>query len=210
LIDFLPFLKIFPVLLFALMSPGPSFVMISNLSLARGRSAGIECAAGLGTGDFIYAALSLLGLDFILTEIPEVMIAIRILGGLYLIYIGIAILRSTFRKKPETPSPSPDMPEKSRNAYLLGLLTGLTNPKVIIFYGSLLSVAMGAGSSAATKMAMAPFCGIICFAWYGFVAKILSVPKFRAQYQAWGQIIDRASGTILCLFGIALILSGKS
>lgn len=207
MIDFVPFLKILPVFIPALISPGPSFVMISNLALNKGRAKGIECAAGLGVGDAIYAALSILGLGFLFKQIPELMIVLKILGGLYLIYIGVLMWRFSFQKNsaPKTSKSAP--PIKQKNPFIRGVLTGLTNPKTMVFYGSIFTLALENQPSVSTQTMLPVLCGFTAFVWYGFVAATLSVPKIRKRYQHWSKVIDRSAGTILILFGLKLVLS---
>jgi threonine/homoserine/homoserine lactone efflux protein len=159
----------------------------------------------MGSSDFIYAALSLFGLGLLIQGAPKIMIAIQILGGLYLLYLGMQLWHSSFHKS--FSDASSEIPVENKNAFLLGLSTSLTNPKVIIFYGSILIVCAGSHSTLPTKIMIVPFCGLLSFIWYSFVGVALSMPTLRTQYQKCRNIIDRISGSIMGIFGIALILS---
>jgi threonine efflux protein len=209
--DFLPFLKVFPVLLLSLMSPEPNFIMISNLALAKGRASGIQCALGMATGDLIYSSLSLLGLGLLLQQDAQLMIVLKIVGGIYLGYLGFQILRLTFQRKPASSEAISQTPqEQARNPYLVGILTSTINPKVIIFYGSIFTLAILPDSNAVTKISLPLLCALTSFLWYGFVAVALSVRRLRSGYQKWAKTIDRGAGMILLLFGAKLIFSGRS
>jgi hypothetical protein len=71
-------------------SPGPSFVMAISSSRVRARSA----ALGMGVGGVIFAAGALLGLQGVLLAMPALYVGLKVLGGLYLCYLGYLIFRS--------------------------------------------------------------------------------------------------------------------
>src|SRR5262249_23139151 len=96
------------------------------------------------------------------------------------------------------------------NTWLLGLLTSLTNPKVIVFYASIFTLAIEQNTAFGAKLSLPFLCALTSLLWYGFVAVILSVPKFRMRYQKWGKALDRGMGIVLLIFGAKLVFSGKS
>jgi threonine/homoserine/homoserine lactone efflux protein len=204
---FLPFLKIFPVLLVALISPGPSFVLLSNLSLSRGRLAGLQCAAGYAVSDLIFSVLTLFGLGLLVTETPGVMGIIKYAGGLYLMFVGYQILRTTFHTHTATNHHAPTIPS-TKPFFILGLLTNLSNPKTIVFYASIFTYAIDTHTDALTKTLLSVYCCALSMLWYGFVAIVLSDLRLRARYLKRSHLINRGVGTILFLFGIKLVLSG--
>jgi threonine/homoserine/homoserine lactone efflux protein len=75
----------------AAVSPGPSFVLVVRLAMAQSRSDGIAAAIGIGIAGVILSILALFGLDAVLTNIPMLYTAIKVAGGLYLIFLGIRI-----------------------------------------------------------------------------------------------------------------------
>lgn len=209
MVDFLPFLKVLPIFFLALVSPGPDFMLVSSLSLSRGRFAGLMSAAGIGTGILVYAAASLWGLGFIFERTVWLMVAVKILGGLYLCYLGILLWRASFQKEERRPQ-AESMLEKRKNAYVTGLMTSFTNPKAMAFFASVFALALTAETNAPAKAVMAVLCGLTAFGWFGFVALALSTPRLRAQYQRWRRVLDRLAGSILMIFGLKLVFSGKS
>jgi threonine efflux protein len=104
MIDILPFLKIAPVFALGLVSPGPDFMLVSTLALSRGRMAGVQGAAGIATGILLYVGLSLLGLGVLFGQIAAWMIAVKIMGGLYLCWLGLQLWRSTFQTDKMAPA----------------------------------------------------------------------------------------------------------
>ena len=75
-------------------SPGPSFVMVARVAVASSRIRALATALGMGAGGAIFGAVALLGLQSVLLAVPALYAALRILGGLYLCYLGFLIFRS--------------------------------------------------------------------------------------------------------------------
>src|ERR687887_602325 len=85
---------VFAVFLPALILPGPDFVGVVRSSLTRGTTAGLLTTLGVTIGLGMYATLSLLGLSAVLVKYQWLTWAVRVLGGAYLVYLGIRLLRS--------------------------------------------------------------------------------------------------------------------
>src|SRR5690606_29807978 len=83
---------VFAVFIPALMLPGPDFIAVVRSSMTRGTVAGLWTTLGVSLCLGIYAALSLAGLSAILIEYQLLAWAVRILGGCYLIYLGLKLL----------------------------------------------------------------------------------------------------------------------
>jgi threonine efflux protein len=75
-------------------SPGPSFVMVARLAVATSRANGLGAAVGMGVGGAVFAVAALSGLQAVLLAVPSVYVALKLLGGLYLGYLGLRIFRS--------------------------------------------------------------------------------------------------------------------
>ena len=75
------------------MSPGPSFLMVARTAIARSRMDGLAAALGMGVGGVLLAAAALLGLQVVLIAVPWLYFVLKILGGAYLVFIGVMIWR---------------------------------------------------------------------------------------------------------------------
>jgi threonine efflux protein len=91
-------LQIAAVYFVALVSPGPNFFMITQLSLAGRRRLGAASALGVGMGSTVWATLAMLGFAAVLQKIDWVYNGIRIAGALYLVYFGFKLLRSGIQR----------------------------------------------------------------------------------------------------------------
>lgn len=116
------------------MTPGPGVFALISRSLQGGAMAGLALTVGLMTADILYLSAALAGLAFIARDFHTLFLAVRLIGGLYLIALGIRAWRS-----PATPMSEVGGVRRSPGRDLLaGFLTSASNPKVILFYLGLL------------------------------------------------------------------------
>src|ERR1700758_3578291 len=113
------------------LTPGPDTAYILGRSIAQGREAGIASALGICVGSIFHTCAAALGLSAILATSAFAFGTIKILGGAYLVFIGIKILLDRSRV--------PNLPTNFRRrtaiaAFRQGVLTNLLNPKVALFF----------------------------------------------------------------------------
>lgn len=83
----------------ALVTPGPDFFLVSQTAISRSRQQSMFVVAGITMGMMFWAMLAMLGLNIIFDKITWLRHVLLVLGGLYLCYLGIQMLRSAFAKK---------------------------------------------------------------------------------------------------------------
>jgi threonine efflux protein len=207
MIDWSAVFKILPIFILALISPGPDFMIVSSMSLTRGRTDGVKAAAGIASVIVLYTGVSLTGLSALFTHYFWMNVAIKIVGGLYLLYLSFVLWRSSLAA-PATDAPT-TLTVKKKSAYLIGALTCLTNLKAIAFFASIFALALTPDTNLATKTVIGVAVPAVTFLWFSFVAFGLSKDKVRARYQRWQRVIDRTAGTVLALFGLKLIAAAR-
>jgi len=117
-------------------TPGADTVYILTRSISQGQKAGIVSVLGIVSGAFIHVILAVFGLSIILAKSIVAFTIVKWIGALYLIYMGIQMLRSTSSldfNKPLKASKTSVL-----KIYRQGLFTNLLNPKVALFFLSLL------------------------------------------------------------------------
>src|SRR5262250_3303955 len=72
-------------------SPGPSFVMVAKEAVSVSRANGLAAALGMGLGGTVFALVALAGLQAVLLAVPLLYSTLKVLGGLYLCYLGYRI-----------------------------------------------------------------------------------------------------------------------
>ena len=90
--------------LLAAASPGPDFVLVSQQTLSNGKKAGLLCSIGIALGLSIHILYSAFGLAAIIANSTTALWAIKLLGGSYLIFLGIKGLRAKPSAQPVTAS----------------------------------------------------------------------------------------------------------
>src|SRR4029453_2368004 len=113
------------------LTPGADTVYILGRSIAQGREAGVASALGICVGSIFHTCAAALGLSAILATSSVAFVAIKVLGGAYLIFLGIKLLLDRHR---ELSLPFNFRQHTSAAAFQQGVLTNVLNPKVALFF----------------------------------------------------------------------------
>jgi RhtB (resistance to homoserine/threonine) family protein len=113
------------------LTPGPDTAYILGRSIAQGREAGIASALGICVGSIFHTCAAALGLSAILATSAFAFGAIKLLGGAYLIFLGIKMI---FDRRKQLSLPSSFRRRTASAAFRQGVLTNILNPKVALFF----------------------------------------------------------------------------
>lgn len=116
------------------LTPGSDTLYILSRSIAQGKRAGIYSVLGISSGIAVHTLLAALGLSAILAASPYAFLAVKLMGALYLGYLGI----TTLLAKENTLLSLSNSVMRPKDIYLQGLLTNVLNPKVGLFFLSFL------------------------------------------------------------------------
>lgn len=188
-------------------SPGPSFVMVARTAVACGRAQGLSAALGMGLGGLLLAIAALAGLNAAFTAVPALFIALKVVGGLYLAYLGIRIWRGARQPLDVSDSGGAENQERGRNHLLLGFTTQISNPKAAVVYSSVFAAFLPAAPSLQFDVAVAVVIFIIEAGWYAFVATVLSASAPRNTYLRCKTWVDRCAGGVMGALGLKLAAS---
>ena len=122
-------------LMLGAMSPGPTSIYVAKNSIAISRKHGLFTALGTGTGAAIFGLLAVLGLQAFLLAVPSAYLALKICGGLYLLWLAFKIIKHA--KEPIDAGDDSQTQMSLRRAYMTGLITQLSNPKIAIVLASI-------------------------------------------------------------------------
>ncbi|MFI3379478.1 LysE family translocator [Mammaliicoccus sciuri] len=184
-------------------TPGIDMMFILNRSISQGRDAGIYSAVGVSVGAVVHTVLSGLGLSVILQTSVVLFTIIKIVGAVYLIYLGIQM----FISKQSSISIKKTVYQSRRKLFVQGVITNVTNPKVALFFISFIPQFI----SVDNQYGPIPFLilGSI-FAVMGaitsFIIAIFSsslTAKLRDNIVA-EKIINKISGAVFVILGISL------
>lgn len=122
-------------LMLGAMSPGPTSIYVAKNSIAISRKHGLFTALGTGLGAAIFGLLAVLGLQAFLLAVPSAYLALKICGGLYLLWLAFKIIKHA--KDPIEADSSITKQMSLRRAFTTGLITQLSNPKIAIVLASI-------------------------------------------------------------------------
>ncbi|MDN6882037.1 LysE family translocator [Variovorax sp. CAN2819] len=191
------------------MSPGPSFVMVARTAVTS-RADGLAAALGMGAGGLVFAIAALAGLQAAFLAVPALYLAIKGLGGAYLVYLGLRIWRGA-RQPLAVMQEAGDSPQRlqgrGRRTFLLGLATQVSNPKTAVVYASIFAAFLPREVPLVLALAVPAVIFCIETGWYSIVALALSSAAPRSAYLRYKAWIDRAAGGVMGLLGLRLVWS---
>jgi threonine/homoserine/homoserine lactone efflux protein len=189
--------------LLAVVSPGPAFLVLSQLAAGRSRAAALGASLGIAMGAVLFASLTMWGLAVVVTQIAWLGTALRLAGAIYLVYLGLSLFQSAAAESNAQAAeqrPGDDFIAGWR----IGALTAVTNPKAIAFFLSLFAVALPPGLSLGEQLALLAGGFTIEITWYVLVALVLSTGRLRALYARGRKGLERLLGAALVLAGVRL------
>ena len=189
-------------------SPGPSFVMVARLAVATSRANGLFAAVGMGVGGVVFAVAALFGLQVLLLAVPAVYLALKLLGGLYLGYLGVRIFLGAKVPLP-VEAPGRSIGTLRSRSFLLGLTTQVSNPKTAIVYASVFAAFLHGAVSPLFAAVLLCVIFAIEAGWYAIVAAVLSSSRPRRAYLRYKASVDRAAGVVMVGLGVKLIASAQ-
>lgn len=190
----------------AQLSPGPDVLLIAKSAASTTRQNALKIIAGISAGIIVWVVLTLAGFTVLIEQFPWVQQVLMLLGGIFLAKMGWAMLKGgvrSFRNKhqPEDDSNELAQPE---NYFMLGLWTNLSNPKTLIYFSSVFSLALSSSASEYLKAQLAVIIPLQTFITFALLMLLISQPKIKALYQRSGSYIDIVSGGLFLLFALWL------
>lgn len=186
-------------------SPGPSFVVVARTAVSSSRVDAVCAALGMGVGGMFFAVASLLGLHGVLLTVPSLYWVLKIVGGLYLVYLGVRIWLGANKPLFDQVIEPKSARKSASRSYWLGLTTQLSNPKTAIVYSSVFAAFLPASPPLSFNLAVAATVFSIEVGWYVFVAVALSATGPRVAYLRYKAWIDRAAGGVMVALGLKLV-----
>ncbi|MGA0032290.1 MAG: LysE family translocator [Burkholderiales bacterium] len=114
--------------------PSLSVLTVTARAAAYGFGHGAAAAAGIVAGDLILIAVAIVGLSALAAALGDAFVWIKYLGGAYLIWQGVLLLRSAWRKTPAAQKPAASAESSAGASFMAGLLLTLADQKAVLFY----------------------------------------------------------------------------
>ena len=184
-----------------ILTPGPNQALLTSRVLSGGRRAGFAAVRGLAGGMAVHIAAATVGLSALLASSAQLFAVVKLLGGLYLLYLGIAaILRA---RRPASPGDEPR--RRGGSPFREGLLSMTLNPKVGVYFVAVVPqfVAPGPGASLRVALLLVVYGALCLVFWSAMVVGLHHARELvrRPRVRAW---TERVTGAALIGLGARL------
>lgn len=182
-----------------LLIPGPTILTVISYSVAHGKRANIPLVLAVALGDSSALALSLLGLGALLATSAFWFTAVKLVGGLYLLYLGITLIRSGISIPTES---TPKLPGSLWQLFFNTWLVTALNPKGIIFFVAFLpqfvntteAIAPQLWILSATFVLLAMLNATLYAVFASTARRVLSSPKTHNRFNISGGLMLIVAG----------------
>lgn len=196
-------------------APGPDVVLVLRESARLGRAHGTAAAFGVVLGIAVWIVLAIAGAEVLLNADDRVVGSLEVLGGGYLVYLGIGALRAA--RAASGPSAFSDLggagdaPAGPIAASLRrGILTNLSNPKALVFFGTVFSVLVPPDASTADRGAVFLLLTGIAAFWFVGLARVASSARVRTTLGRRAALLDGLAGVAFSALGAISVAAGLS
>ena len=204
------FFTITVVHLLAAASPGPDFALVTRQALVSGRRSGLCTSFGIALGLSVHIVYSALGMAAIIARSAEWMTAVKVLGGLYLLYLGVRGLASRAGAAVDIESPVSAGARSDGRDLLSGVLCNVFNPKAPIYFLSLFTVFISPDLPLATLSIYGAWIMVLQFLWFAAVTLFFTHAAVRARFLAVGHWLDRIFGVVMVALGLQVLKSAAN
>lgn len=188
-------------------SPGPDNLMVLGMGVSKGRRQGIAFGLGCALGCLSHTLLAVVGVSALIAASPAAFAALKVGGGLYLIWLGFNALRSAGIARVEAVKAEEQALSK---LFFKGVFANAINPKVVLFFLSFLpQFVVPANGNVGWQMAALGLTftvqAAVLFGLLGYFSG--TIGQWLNTRPRAGAILDRVAGTVFIALGLRLIVS---
>uniref|UniRef100_A0AAU2VZB1 LysE family translocator n=1 Tax=Streptomyces sp. NBC_00008 TaxID=2903610 RepID=A0AAU2VZB1_9ACTN len=192
--------------------PGADFTVVVRNALAS-RSAGVATALGVAGGLLVHTALAVAGLAAVLVALPVLFRTVQLLGGAYVLYLGISALRAARRRPGQAGTDEAAAGQDggmhtggTRRALRQGFLTNALNPKAPVLFLSLLPQFVPSGAAPLPRtLLLAGIVVLLALIWFPAVALLVDRLGRWLRRPRTARAIEGGSGAALTVLGAVLV-----
>lgn len=192
-------------------TPGQDTALTIRNTLLGGRRGGVATAAGVAAGQAVWTLAASVGLVTILSASQPLFLGLRLAGAAYLVFLGFQSLRAAFsRRTAHATLGAAGLALVPARAFRQGLVSNLANPKMVVFFTSLLPQFVSPGGRTFLTLLLlgVAFC-LLTLAWLSVYA--VAVARTRRLFEAprVRRTIDALSGAVLVALGLRLAAQAR-
>ena len=189
--------------MFAVMSPGPDFFLVSRQSIRYGRKIALWTAGGIGTGILFHSGFAVTGMLIILSSNDFYLLFLKFICSFYLIYLGFTSLLNVS-------SFDEDIINKDKwgraGGFTVGLITNITNIKALLFFISLFGIVLSSSSNF-SLMLYGLYMAVMTFVWFASVSYIFTSNIFKEKFLKFFGVFEKFLGFALVIIALQILLS---
>lgn len=205
------FLTFLGVSIAVIVAPGPDTALTIRNTVRGGRAPGIGTALGVSAGQLIWALATAIGLVAVLLASEPVFRAVRLAGAAYLIWLGLHSVRAAAAaRRPAPTGETAGVRLSSRAAFVQGIVNNLGNPKMAVFFASVLPqfTTPGRGMVSALVLLGIVF-SAVTFVWLAAYAIVLSTAGRRLRASRLHRAVEAVSGAALIGLGLKVAADAR-
>jgi threonine/homoserine/homoserine lactone efflux protein len=191
-----------------IVTPGQDTALTIRNTLAGGRRSGVFTALGVATGQATWTLTAAAGIAALLGASEPLFLTVKLLGAAYLVFLGAQTLVAAVRRRGGHASAFAGRRTTARGSFRQGVISNLGNPKMAVFFTSLLPQFGGTSFAALLGLGLV-FCAMT-FVWLsaygvavGKAGDVLRRPRMR-------RALDAVTGTVLVAFGLRLATESRA
>lgn len=211
--DYIQILSFTLIALLLVISPGPNGLLIAKTVPSQGKKAGFSNVLGFIAAFYIHGALSILGISVLLTNSAELFFIVKVIGALYLSWIGIKSLISAYYNNENKKVKIDTINNKTlKKSFLEGFLTNVLNPKVSMFYLAAFPQFIPAGEySILYAFLLVTIHSVMNLFWFSSMVILFSHLSEFAKNGLFQRLLKTLTGIVFIGFGVKLLtLESKS
>lgn len=191
-------------------SPGPDIILVTRMATKSRRHA-VAASLGIQVGVLMWCTLTVLGAAAVLTAFPEILGFVQLVGGAWLVWMGFNMVRGGWAQR-TSPPVSVAAAEASLgspwSSFRTGLLTNLSNPKIVLFLAALVAPHLPANPTLGLAVLLILSLGLSALALFLLLSFVISTNALRRRMLAAGPWIDIVAGSFFVIVGAVLVANG--
>ncbi len=196
---------IFVINIIAWLSPGPNMLVIVSAATNQSRRAGFVTALGVGVGGLTWACLALSGVAVLFEVFPNMVFALRLLGAGYLLWLGgKSLLNARRHGTLAVHEPVPSF-GTLRTAFKNGFLVMMTNPKAMVYFGSILTAVIPENAPLWFLIAFVMFIFVQSMLQHFITVYVFSTSHVSNWFQSTKQGMQVVFGSLYIALGLGVI-----
>ncbi|KRB24928.1 LysE family translocator [Rhizobacter sp. Root16D2] len=188
-------------------SPGPSIVALMGTAMNGGRAPALALAAGITLSSWTLGLTAALGLASLLAAWSGALMVVKVIGGLYLLWLAFKAGRSALSRHDAADAGASGRTGSLRQVFLKGIAMHITNPKAIFVWLSTISMGLPAHASPTDSLVVFAVCGLLGVLIFVSYALLFSTAVARRIYRSTRRAFDSTIALFFGFAGLRMLLS---